>query len=114
MPSSRSCAGKAAARAALRRIDALRAEDWTRPDSLARLQALHEFRYRRMAQRAGATDGDDENLEERSQAYQRTVRDLLDTQRRELVRLRDDGEISDEVMDAITRELDLEDQRLEI
>jgi hypothetical protein len=30
------------------------------------------------------------------------------------VRLRDDSEISDEVMHAVTRELDLEDQRLEI
>jgi hypothetical protein len=30
------------------------------------------------------------------------------------VRLRDEGEISDEVMHAVTRELDLEDQRLEI
>src|SRR3954447_19452009 len=85
----------------------------TRPDSLDRLQALHEFRYRRMAQRAGALDGD-ENLDERSEAYQRTLRALLDTQRAELVRRRDAGEISDDVLHALTRELDLEDQRLEI
>src|SRR3954447_25274782 len=44
---------KAAARAALEQIDTLRAEDWTRPDTLDRLQALHEFRYRRAAHRAG-------------------------------------------------------------
>ena len=104
---------KAAARAALDRIEQLRGEDWTRQDSLDRLRALHEFRYRRAAQRAGALDGD-ENLHERSLAYQRTLRDLLDTQRRELVRLRDTGEIPDEVLHALTRELDLEDQRLEI
>jgi CPA1 family monovalent cation:H+ antiporter len=105
---------KAAARAALERIDELRTEEWTRQDSLDRLQALHEFRYRRMAQRAGWLDGDDENLDERSNAYQRTLRDLLDAQRAELVRRRDAGEISDDVLHALTRELDLEDQRLEI
>jgi len=106
-------ARKAAAQAALGRIEALREEPWTRNDSLDRLRALHEFRLRRLTQRAGALDAD-EDLDERSLAYQRTVRDLLDTQRRELVRLRDEGEISDEVMHAVTRELDLEDQRLEI
>ena len=106
-------ARKAAARAAIDRIDELRSEDWTREDSLDRLEALHEFRLRRAAQRAGHQDGG-EDLNERSQAYQRTVRDLLDTQRRELVRLRDAGEIPDEVLHSLTRELDLEDRRLEI
>jgi CPA1 family monovalent cation:H+ antiporter len=106
-------ARKAAARAALERIEQLREEDWTRADSLDRLHALHEFRYRRAAQRAGWLDDGSENLDERSQAYQRTVRDLLDTQRHELVHLRDAGEIPDEVMRALIRELDLEDQRLE-
>ena len=106
-------ARKAAARTALDRIEALRGEDWTRDDSLDRLRALYEFRYRRLAQRAGALDVD-EDLDSRSLAYQRTIRDLLDTQRAELVRLRDQGEIPDDVVYALTRELDLEDQRLEI
>src|SRR3954469_7707858 len=95
---------KAAARVALERIDALRAEDWTRPDSLDRLQALHEFRYRRMAQRAGFLDGN-EDLDARSVAYQRTLRTLLDAQRSELVRLRDANELPDEAMHALIREL---------
>jgi uncharacterized protein (DUF885 family) len=34
--------------------------------------------------------------------------------RREILRLRDDGDISDELLHELTRELDLEDQRLEI
>jgi hypothetical protein len=42
------------------------------------------------------------------------LRDLLDTQRRELVRLRDAGEIPDEILHALRRELDFEDQRLQI
>jgi Na+/H+ antiporter len=104
---------KAAARAALEQIDALRAEDWTRTDSLDRLQALHEFRLHRAAQRAGYLDGD-EDLDARSVAYQRTLRALLDAQRSELVRLRDTGELPDDTMHALIRELDLEDQRLEI
>src|SRR5204863_178877 len=90
-------ARKAAARAALERIEELRAENWTRNDSLDRLQALHEFRQRRAAQRAGWLDDGGEDLDERSHAYQRTL-----------------GEIPDEVMHALVRELDLEDQRLEI
>jgi monovalent cation/hydrogen antiporter len=59
-------------------------------------------------------DGEEDDLDERSLAYQRMVRDLLDTQRREIVRLRDEGRISDDVLHALTRELDLDDQRLEI
>jgi CPA1 family monovalent cation:H+ antiporter len=106
-------ARKASARVALERIEALREEPWTRADSLDRLRAQFDFRYRRLAQRAGFHE-EDENLDERSNAYQRTVRDLLDTQRQELVRLRDTGEISDEVLHTIRRELDLEEERLEI
>jgi hypothetical protein len=40
------------------------------------------------------------------------VRELLEAQRREIVRLRNQGEISDEVMHRIERYLDLEDSRL--
>jgi CPA1 family monovalent cation:H+ antiporter len=106
-------ARKAAARVAIERIEQLRAEPWTRPETLDRLHGLHEFRMQRAAQRAGHGDGD-EDLDVRSRAYQLTLRDLLDTQRQELVRLRDAGEIPDQVLNALTRELDLEDQRLEI
>lgn len=60
------------------------------------------------------SEEDEEDLDERSRLYQRTVRDVLDTQRAELVRMRDAGEISDSVLHALQRELDLEDQRLEI
>ena len=42
------------------------------------------------------------------------VRDVLDAQRAELVRLRNSGAISNEVMHRLERELDLEDERLEI
>ena len=47
-------------------------------------------------------------------AYQRLVRSVLEAQRRRVVELRDEGSISDEVLHVLERELDLEDQRLEI
>lgn len=58
--------------------------------------------------------GEDEGYEDRSLAYQRLVRELLEAQRRAIVRLRNEGAISDDVMHRIERELDLEDSRLEI
>ena len=42
------------------------------------------------------------------------VRDVLDAQRRAVVELRNTGQISNDVMHRIERELDLEDERLEI
>jgi hypothetical protein len=106
-------ARKAAARAALDRIEQLRAEPWTRKDSADRLRAIYEFRARRFAQRAGTLD-EEEDLDGRSIAWQRMVRDVLDAQRQEVVRLRNAGQISDDVLTAVMRELDLDDQRLEI
>lgn len=108
-------ARKRAARAALDRIEELRVEPWTREDSADRLRAIYEFRHRRLAQRAhGRDDDEEEDLDERSAAWQRMVRDVLVAQRSEVVRLRDEGSISDDVLHAVMRELDLEDQRLEI
>jgi CPA1 family monovalent cation:H+ antiporter len=42
------------------------------------------------------------------------VREVLEAQRREIVRLRNTGDISNDVMHRLERELDLEDSRLEI
>ena len=42
------------------------------------------------------------------------MRELLLAQRVAVVRLRDEGAISDDVMHIVERELDLEEQRLEI
>jgi CPA1 family monovalent cation:H+ antiporter len=77
------------------------------------MRRLYAYRGSRLAARAGETD-DGDGFEERSIAYQTMVRIVLDAQRAELVRLRDAGEISNEVMHRLERELDLEDERLEI
>jgi Na+/H+ antiporter len=102
----------AATKAALDRLDELAGEDWTRDDTVARLHGLFEFRRRRLKARAGIWE--DDGAEDRSLAYQRLVRELLAAQRQAIVRLRNQGAISNDVMHRIERELDLEDTRLEI
>ena len=101
-----------ATKAALARIEELRAEDWTRDDTLERMQRMYEYRKRRLAARAGKIE--DDGFEDRSFAYQTIVREVLEAQRGEIVRLRNAGTISNDVMHRIERELDLEDERLEI
>ena len=104
---------RAAADAALGRIDELAAEEWTYDETMERMRKLYEYRSRRFAARAGETE-DGDGIEHRSRKYQKAVRSVLDAQRAELVRLRNAGEISNEVMHRLERELDLEDERLEI
>jgi monovalent cation/hydrogen antiporter len=98
--------------AALARLEELAAEEWTREDTVERMRGLYQFRRRRLKARAGYLA--DDGYQDRSLAYQRLVRELLEAQRREIVRLRNQGEISNEVMHRIERDLDLEDARLEI
>jgi CPA1 family monovalent cation:H+ antiporter len=102
----------AAARAALDQLDALEEEGWMREDTLERMRGLYRYREQRFGARAGKVE--DDGYEDRSQAYQRAVRSVLDAQRQALVGLRREGEISNQVMHRIERELDLEDTRLEI
>jgi monovalent cation/hydrogen antiporter len=98
--------------AALARLEELAVEEWTRDDTVERLRGLYQFRRRRLKARAGIFE--DDGYEDRSLAYQRLVRELLEAQRRAIIRLRNQGVISDGVMHRVERELDLEDSRLEI
>lgn len=102
----------AAAEAAVAQIDALADEDWTRADTVARMRGLYEYRVQRFAARLG--EADDDGYEDRSQAYQQMVRLVLQAQRRELVRLRREGTLSNEAFNRILRDLDLEESRLEL
>jgi monovalent cation/hydrogen antiporter len=102
----------AASKAALDEIDELEDEDWTRNETLERMRALYQYRKRRFAARAGKIE--DDGFEDRSLSYQRVVQAVLGAQRARLVELRDEGEISNEVMNRVVRELDLEESRLEI
>ena len=101
-----------ATQAALERIGELGEESWTRDDTIERLRGADDYRRRRLKARAGAIE--DDGHEDRSEAYQRIVREVLESQRRAVVAMRNEGRISNDVMHRIERELDLEDQRLEI
>jgi monovalent cation/hydrogen antiporter len=101
-----------AAEAALGRLDELGEQDWTRDDTVRRVRGLYEYRRRRFEVRAGEPDED--GIEDRSLSYQRLVRELIETQRRVIVQLRNERVISNDVMHRIERELDLEEERLEI
>ena len=101
-----------ATKAALAQIDALEGEDWTRDDTIERMRRMYEYRKRRLAARAGKIE--DDGYEDRSLAYQQMIQSVLAAQREALVELRDERTISNEVMNRIFRELDLEESRLEI
>ncbi len=101
-----------AARAAIARIDELAVEEWVREDTARRMRAAYDFRIRRYGARFD--EQDDGRLEEGSLAYQRLRREVLAAERGEIIRLRNQGYINDEVMRRIERDLDLEHERLEI
>jgi CPA1 family monovalent cation:H+ antiporter len=101
-----------ATKAALAQIEALRAEEWTRDDTLDRMRAAYDYRKRRLAARAGKIE--DDGYEDRSLAYQQAVQTVLAAQRDALVELRREGTISNETMNRVIQELDLEESRLEI
>jgi monovalent cation/hydrogen antiporter len=101
-----------AARAAITRLEELALEDWVREDTVERMRGMYEFRINRFAARFD--DGDDGAIEQRSAAYQRLRRELLEAERAAIVELRRTGTIGDEVMNPILRDLDLEETRLDI
>jgi monovalent cation/hydrogen antiporter len=108
-------ARRRATEAALERLDELEDEEWTRDDTVERMRGMYRYRVRRLNARAGEQDdGDGDDYEYRSRTYQKMVRSVLDAQRAAVVELRNRGEISNDVMHRIERELDLEDERLEI
>jgi monovalent cation/hydrogen antiporter len=103
----------ATSRAALERLEELSIEEWIRDDTVERVRGMFEFRQRRFKVRSGKID-DDDGIEDRSIAYQRLMHELYTVQRRAVVELRNGGEISNDVMHRIERELDLEESRLEV
>jgi len=101
-----------AAEAAIARLAELEPEDWVREDTAERMRGLYRFRTNRF--RARFDDGDDGAIESRSQDYQRLRRELLDAERGAVLELRRTGVISNDVWARVTRDLDLEDERLDV
>ena len=100
-----------AAEAALERLDELSGEPWVLDATAERMRGLYRFRIDRFSSRVDP-DGDG-RIEKQSQKYQRLRRELLDAERSAVVELRNTGEISDEVMRRVERDLDLEVSRLD-
>ncbi len=101
-----------AADAALERLEELIAEEWVRDDTAERMRGAYRFRTSRF--RARLDDGDDGSIESRSLDYQRLRRELLDAEREALVALRRSGTISNDVWLRVGRDLDLEEERLDL
>jgi CPA1 family monovalent cation:H+ antiporter len=98
--------------AGLARLDEIVDADGVREDTAERIRGQYRFRRDRFSARFD--ESDDGGIEERSQAYQRVRRELLDAERHALHTLRNEGTISDEVMQRVERDLDLEDSRLDV
>ena len=101
-----------AAQAALDRLDELADEGWVYDDTLERARGQYSFRVERYKERFDPdTDG---TREARSAQYQRLRRELLNAERGAVVDLRRQGVIDDDVMRRVTRDLDLEEERLDL
>ena len=100
-----------AAEAALARLEEIAEEGWANEDSLERARGQYRFRTNRF--HARLTGEDDGGVEDRSVRYQRLRRELLDAERAAVVGLRNEGLITEEVMQRVQRDIDLEDLRLD-
>jgi Na+/H+ antiporter len=100
-----------AAQAALARLEELAGEDWVREDTAERIRGQYRFRTNRF--RARYEGVDEEGVEERSTQYQRLRRELLAAERDAVVGLRNEGVITEDVMQRVQRDIDLEDSRLD-
>jgi monovalent cation/hydrogen antiporter len=100
-----------AAEAALARLEELAEEDWVREDTLERLRGLFGFRRERFRSRFDPES--DGAVEDRSAAFQRLMRELLDAEREAVFELRRTRRIDDDVMRRVVRDLDLEEARLD-
>ena len=101
-----------AAEAAIARLDELEDEGWVRTDTAERARGLYNFRSNRFRARLDNEDGGE--IEERSLAYQRLMHELLDAERGAVHALRNEGKISEEVMQRVERDFDLEESRLDV
>jgi monovalent cation/hydrogen antiporter len=100
-----------AAEAALLRLEELADEDWVREDTIERLRGLFSFRRERFRSRFDPEN--DGTVEDRSAAFQRLMRELLEAEREAVFELRRNRRIDDAVMRRVVRDLDLEEARLD-
>lgn len=97
-----------AAQAAIARVDEVAQEDWVPPSIASQVRTHYEHRLQRFHPDAAL---DPECSVEQANAQRRLRHEALTAERRTLIALRNRGEISDDVMHHIERELDLEAMR---
>jgi monovalent cation/hydrogen antiporter len=100
-----------ASKAALTELEVMADEGWARDEPLDRARQYYEQRKRRFAARAGKIE--DDGYEDASEVRERVLRRLYRAERQAIVGLRNAGDISNEVMHRLERELDLEESYLE-
>ena len=99
-----------AAQAALARLDELASQDEALQESVQHLRKHYEARVYSLTKRYKQAAG--EPGEDPEMTYQQLQRGALQAERSAVIGLRNQGEINDEVLHRIERELDLEEQRL--
>ena len=99
-----------AAQAALARLDELASQDEVSRESAQHLRKHYEAQVRSLTKRFKKAAN--EPGEDHAMTYQRLQREALQAERSAVIGLRNQGEINDEVLRRIERELDLEEQRL--
>lgn len=106
-----------AAKAVLARLEELVDEEWATEEAIGRLRDHYVDRARHLADDLGVAieslgvhaDGHDAH---HLLVEKRVRRELIATERRVIIRLRDEGTIGDEALRSIERDLDLEELRL--
>ncbi len=104
----------AAAHAALIRLDELAAEEWVPEESLAHLRSVYEDKMKNFSTRIDGASAAGEQDGDHLAAQRRLRQEVLTAERATIIRLRDQGRIDDEVLRQDERELDLEEQRLQV
>ena len=99
-----------AAQAALARLDELASQNEVSRESAQHLRKHYEAQVRSLTKRIKKAAN--EPGEDHAMTYQRLQREALQAERSAVIGLRNQGEINDEVLRRIERELDLEEQRL--
>jgi len=94
-----------AARAAIKRVDEVALEDWVPPSVARQVRTHYEHRLQRFHPDAAL---DPECSVEQAEAQRRLRHEALTAERRTLIALRNRGDISDDVMHQVERDLDLE------
>jgi CPA1 family monovalent cation:H+ antiporter len=102
-----SLARREAARAALVRLGALAGEAWVSADVADALRAQYGHRLDHVPESLDPADGDRDHVD----AHLRLRREVVAAERQAVVALRDSGEISDEAMHRVERDLDLAEER---